>query len=74
MTYTVIGFDEIGNVLNNKVLNSWESTVDNSYKIISFIDCGGSERHHRNSLQGYLACSPDYTILVLSILNTFEEI
>ena len=50
LTYTVIGFDEIGNVLNNKVLNTWESTVDNSYKIISFIDCGGSEKHHRNSL------------------------
>ena len=49
LTYTVIGFDEEGNIINKKKI-SWESTVDNSRKIISFIDCGGNERYHRSSL------------------------
>ena len=44
-------FDDMGNVLNERNrLSSWKSTVDNSYKIISFIDCGGHEKYNRKAL------------------------
>ena len=70
-----MGLDAAGNVLNNhNIINSWESNLDTSYKIISFVDCGGHEKYHRSSLQYYLSYMPDYIILVISALKNYEDI
>ena len=61
-------------VNSGRVLNSWESTVDSSYKIISFVDCGGLEKYHRTNLQGYLSYAPDYAILVVAATRDPEEL
>jgi len=70
-----MGLDAAGNVLNNrKIINSWESNLDTSYKIISFVDCGGHEKYYRSSLQYYLSYMPDYIMLVISALKNHEDI
>lgn len=70
-----MGLDAAGNVLNNnKIINAWESMLDTSCKILSFVDCGGHEKYHRSSLQTYLSYMPDYVMLVVSALNVHEDI
>lgn len=70
-----MGLDTAGNVMNNtKIINSWESMFDTSYKVISFVDCGGYEKYHRSSLQYLLSYMPDYIMLVISALKTYEDI
>lgn len=70
-----MGMDASGNIMNNnKMINSWESMVDSSYKVISFVDSGGHERYHRSSLQYYLSYMPDYIMLIISAMNTHDDI
>ena len=53
---------------------NWENTIENSHKIISFIDCGGQEKHHWSQFRGFLQSQPDFTILVISILDSISNI
>ena len=48
--------------------------VDSSYKIISFVDCGGREKYHRSTLQNLLSYTPDYTMVCISAVMKNEDI
>ncbi len=55
-------------------MNSWESTIDSSFKIISFMDCGGFEKYQATNLQSYLTYAPDYAMLVINANKQLNEI
>lgn len=56
------------------MFNSWESIIESSHKILSFIDCPGFDKYTSNNLQSLLSYAPDYSILVVSPLKQSSEI
>lgn len=59
---------------SNNNINSWESIVESSHKIVSVVDSPGFDKYTSNNLQGLLAYHPDYCILVVSPLKRSKEI
>lgn len=63
----IMGFTSQGKVANYELVGdpSWTRIVDNSSKLITFIDLGGHEKYLKTTLYGLTGHLPDYTILVV---------
>ena len=69
-THQIMGFDKSGkktNINDFGNLNSWSVIVNNSEKIINFIDMGGSEKSLNNSLKTLSNNYLDYIVLSISV-------
>ena len=69
-THQIMGFDKNGmktNINNFGNLNTWYFIVNNSEKIINFIDMGGSEKSLKNSLKMLSNNYLDYIVLCISV-------
>lgn len=63
----IIGFDSTGAVTNHKSFNnSWENIVDNSIKIMSFMDVGGDRKYSTSMLKTLMTNKPDYVMLFIN--------
>jgi hypothetical protein len=63
ISHQIIGFDLSGNILNS---NDWETIIENSSKLISFYDLGGSEKACKTTLGTISPHYLDYFFLVIS--------
>ncbi len=69
-THQIMGFDKSGkktNINDFGNLNSWSVIVNNSEKIINFIDMGGSEKSLKNSIKTLSNNYLDYIVLCISV-------
>ena len=69
-THQIMGFDKFGkktNVNNYGNINSWSYIVNNSEKIINFIDMGENEISLKNSINNLSNNYLDYIILCISV-------
>ncbi|RKP21507.1 P-loop containing nucleoside triphosphate hydrolase protein [Rozella allomycis CSF55] len=85
MTYEVLGFDESGNIVNQKTRQKsedifgfgddeisrkmWGDILKESVKVVSLIDLAGHEKYVRSTLSGFMQCKPDYALVVISALS-----
>ena len=65
----VLGFDSNGEVTNHSLghRNSSEYILDNSSKIITFIDLAGSEKYLKSVVGAICSQLPDYGVLTLDV-------
>lgn len=69
-TYTMLGFDENGNVTNNSVFrSSSEGFFDSSTKIMSFYDQGGHQKYSKSLVQSLITNCSDYALIVVNPLE-----
>eukprot|EP00457_Paulinella_chromatophora_P001674 gb/GEZN01001676.1/.p1 GENE.gb/GEZN01001676.1/~~gb/GEZN01001676.1/.p1 ORF type:complete len:937 (-),score=190.53 gb/GEZN01001676.1/:75-2819(-) len=64
----ILGFDGQGNVTNSSTmfgLASWAEIVEDSNKVLTFLDLAGNERHFKTTLDGLLGHQPDYVMVVV---------
>lgn len=61
----ILGFDSEGKVTNYNDFGkcSWEQIVNNSIKMLTFIDIGGGEKYSKSLVSSICALSPDYICL-----------
>ena len=71
-THQIIGFDKNGKKTNINTfghISPWQTIVNQSVKIINFIDMGCSEKSLNNSLKAFSPTYLDYTFLVISAVD-----
>jgi GTPase len=71
----IIGFDSTGAITNHKNFNnSWESIVDTSIKIMSFMDVGGDKKYSTSMLKTLMTNKPDYVMLFINPLTKLSAV
>ena len=72
----VLGFNSKGDITNYSIglINSFESIIDQSSKIVTLIDIAGSEKYAKSVISGMCSHLPDYAILVVDAVRGFHEI
>jgi elongation factor 1-alpha len=74
----ILGFNSSGEVTNlNKFGNmSWPEIMEDSSKVINFIDVGGDEKYAKTIIRGLCVNYPDYALIVVDAFqcqnNNFE--
>lgn len=61
----IMGFDDSGRMFNYENHNI-ESILDNSSKIVTFIDLAGSQKYFKTTVFGLTGFNPDYAALVVN--------
>ena len=66
----ILGFNSSGEVTNlSKFGNmSWPQIMEDSSKVINFIDVGGNERYAKTLVRGLCVNFPDYALIVVDAL------
>lgn len=67
-SHHVIGFDSKGKLFNQKSMMSIESWLQNSSKLLSFIDVGGHKQ--KQVVSSLCSFFPEYALWVISCTNT----
>ena len=52
---------------------SWPQIMEDSTKVITFIDVGGNERYAKTLVRGLCVNFPDYALIVIDALNCAEK-
>lgn len=63
----ILGFNSNGEITNlSKFGNlSWPQIMEDSHKVITFIDVGGNERYAKTLVRGLCVNFPDYALIVI---------
>ena len=63
----ILGFNSKGNIVNYHVLGeqSWTKIIEESSKVLTFIDLGGHEKYLKTTLFGLTGHIPDYVLLIV---------
>ena len=63
----ILGFDNTGNIVNYSAISSptWSEIIENSVKVISFMDLAGHKKYFRTTITGMIGNFPDYAMLVI---------
>lgn len=71
----ILGFNANGEVTNlSKFGNmSWSQIMENSAKVINFIDVGGNERYAKKMIRGLCVNYPDYALIVVDAFNCSQN-
>jgi GTPase len=73
----ILGFDGNGNITNHSLLghhNTVDHILDQSSKIITFIDLAGSEKYAKSVIIGLCSQFPDYAVIVIDACTGLDEI
>ena len=67
----ILGFNSNGEVTNLSKLGnmSMPQIVQNSSKVVTFIDVGGNERYAKTLIKGLCVHYPDYALIVVDALE-----
>lgn len=67
----LLGFDEKGNVTNSSanMTGDWQEIVQDSSKVLTFLDLAGSESYLKTTMFGLVGQSPDYALVAVSALD-----
>jgi GTPase len=67
IAYQLMGFNVDGECVNDQSLfKSWGDIIEDSYKVISFIDLAGHEKYFSLTVEGITGNLPDYCFLLVS--------
>ncbi|MHA1213635.1 MAG: GTP-binding protein, partial [Candidatus Heimdallarchaeota archaeon] len=63
----ILGYNSKGQIVNYKLLDnqSWTNIIEESSKVVTFIDLGGHEKYLKTTLFGLTGHQPDYVLLVV---------
>ena len=63
----LLGFNNEGEVLNHSehMTRRWEDFVNESSKLITFVDVAGAEKHFKTIIKGVSAYYPDYICIII---------
>ncbi|HUU77166.1 MAG TPA: GTP-binding protein [candidate division Zixibacteria bacterium] len=63
----ILGFNSKGEIVNPQALGSqsWTRIIEESSKVLTFIDLGGHEKYLKTTLYGLTGHMPDYVLLVI---------
>ena len=67
VAHHIIGFDDEGKSVNDVEIRSksWEDIVEQSNKIITFIDLAGHEKYLKTTVRGISSTLPDYAMIMI---------
>jgi len=67
VAHHIIGFDDEGKSVNDVALRSksWEDIVEQSNKIITFVDLAGHEKYLKTTVRGISSTLPDYAMVMV---------
>lgn len=65
----IFGFDES----SKEITGTWEHVVENSIKIISFVDLAGHEKYLKTTMGGMCGSHPDYALLLVEASSGITE-
>ena len=71
----ILGFNSTGEVTNlSKFGNmSWPQIMEDSSKVINFIDVGGNERYAKTLVRGLCVNYPDYALIVVDAIQCAQK-
>lgn len=63
----ILGFDAVGNVVNYSTITTptWSEIIENSSKVICFVDLAGHKRYFKTTVCGMTGHFPDYAMLLV---------
>jgi GTPase len=63
----ILGFNSKGECVNHSPLHNmtWGDIIENSYKVISFLDLAGHEKYLKTTVSGMTGHMPDYCFLLV---------
>lgn len=64
----ILGFDSQGRVTNQSRFGelSWAQIVEQSSKIVTFVDVAGNEKYAKTMIRGICCHYPDYALIVVA--------
>eukprot|EP00456_Euglypha_rotunda_P048510 TRINITY_DN38883_c0_g1_i1.p1 TRINITY_DN38883_c0_g1~~TRINITY_DN38883_c0_g1_i1.p1 ORF type:complete len:121 (-),score=20.83 TRINITY_DN38883_c0_g1_i1:10-372(-) len=66
----ILGFDNEGNVTNNTnsfgATSGWTEIIEDSSKVLTFVDLAGHEAYLKTTVAGLMGLSPDYGLVVVT--------
>jgi GTPase len=65
----VIGFDVQGKPFNQEKVLSVEKWLDNTSKVLTFIDVGGHKKAQKQVVSSFCSYFPEYAVWVVSGIN-----
>jgi len=71
----ILGFNSNGEVTNLSKFGSlsWPQIIQESAKVITFIDVGGNERYAKTLIRGLCEHYPDYALIVVDALSCAQK-
>ena len=71
----ILGFNSSGEVTNLSKFGtgSWPQIMEDSSKVIHFIDVGGNEKYSKTLVRGLCIHYPDYALIVVDAHNCSEN-
>eukprot|EP00743_Colponemidia_sp_Colp-15_P004948 GILK01005333.1.p1 GENE.GILK01005333.1~~GILK01005333.1.p1 ORF type:complete len:617 (+),score=118.15 GILK01005333.1:101-1951(+) len=79
ISHQILGFDTEGKVTNHNTFGplTWEEIVEDSAKILTFLDLAGDEKYFKTTVRGLCGQMPDYAMLLVAadvgVTPTTEE-
>eukprot|EP01129_Flabellula_baltica_P014380 TRINITY_DN6869_c0_g1_i1.p1 TRINITY_DN6869_c0_g1~~TRINITY_DN6869_c0_g1_i1.p1 ORF type:complete len:578 (+),score=120.03 TRINITY_DN6869_c0_g1_i1:122-1855(+) len=73
--YQLMGFNVDGECVNEgNIFKNWGNIIEDSYKVISFIDLAGHEKYFSLTIEGITGNMPDYCFLLVSATSGVTKI
>jgi len=72
ISHEILGFDSTGNIVNyskNFGQQSWKEIIEQSTKVLTFIDLAGHEKYLKTTVRGMTGSIPDYSLVVIGSNN-----